>query len=50
MSLLNQMLNDLEKRGANGPLADMRNEHVPARLLCEFDERHVSLRAGRSLS
>lgn len=23
MSLLNQMLNDLEKRGANGPLADM---------------------------
>ncbi len=36
MSLLNQMLNDLEKRGANGPLADMpiravhapRNSHV----------------------
>ncbi|MFA5826484.1 MAG: hypothetical protein WC825_11030, partial [Gallionellaceae bacterium] len=23
MSVLNQMLNDLEKRGANGPLADM---------------------------
>ncbi len=30
MSLLNQMLNDLEKRGANGPLADMpvRAVHV----------------------
>jgi MSHA biogenesis protein MshN len=30
MSLLNQMLNDLEKRGANGPLADMPTRAVHA--------------------